>query len=351
MKEIEQQKIPEGTDGLKRLAESLDMPVSAQNRLKARVMQAVQETGQEIPVSSGGAVYKRQVWAPRFAFAVIAGFAVLGGSVFASANSLPGDRLYPIKQAKEQLELQFAAQGQPKAMVLARHAEVRLRELSDLKNAPAEEIAKHQQEIRKQANTQVNSAVESLNRVKHELEDKGKTRAAAVVDETLSHLVASAKKAEIELEDKVGSAEEIKSQDEKKDEDDDGQKRPEGEVKGKWHKPETTDSKTNQQQRVQVIAIPKAATSTSSTATSVAPLLPNDSPNGAVLGTSTGTSTGPSIQEQEGSSVNESTGNHQDGQAREGELSEEQKQAQEKLQEQQKQETERSQTEGDGEEH
>lgn len=334
MQEIKSQKIAMDEFAIKKLAESFDLPAQDAARCKAVVMRAIQHTGQDRPAVLDEPFQAGHVWLPRLAFAVFASLVLLGGSVIASAKSLPGDRLYPIKQAKENLEFRLASDGQPKAMVLAKHAQERLNELSELKKVLTGDSVQHQAEAKDQASIQVKNAVDSLSRVKLDLEEKGNTQAAAAVNDALSKLVTSAKKSDLEVEDKLGK-EDGKEGRNQSNTDKEERERPEGEVKGKWHKPETTDSQTGRKPKNRVIALPALETPTT-TATSVAPLLPNDSPHGEVLGTSTQGS----LDTGEQSSVRQEDGQQSEVQKKELE--------QQKHLEEEKNEAEKKATEGHG---
>lgn len=54
---------------------------------------------------------------------------LVGGSGYAAAGSLPGDPVYGLKRAAEEVELAFAAGEEAKVRVLATHSERRLEEL------------------------------------------------------------------------------------------------------------------------------------------------------------------------------------------------------------------------------
>jgi hypothetical protein len=69
----------------------------------------------------------------RIVTAVVAAFALLlGGAVWMSRKALPGDTLYGLKRASEQVQLQFAGSDTAKAKDLLHFASVRADEVQDL---------------------------------------------------------------------------------------------------------------------------------------------------------------------------------------------------------------------------
>jgi len=324
---------------LKKAASGFDLPAKRNLEIKARVMSAIKLVPQDSAVSSamGKNFAKNPLWLPKLAFSVLAGVGLLGSTVFASSYSLPGDVLYPVKKAKEKLELQLAPAGRPKALVLVKQAEERLHELSDIKAIPTqpgntEKLSKQKEEARVQANIQVSTAVESLAQVKKDLEDKGNTQAAESVNSTIVNLVARAKTEDVEVEDRIGASGEKQEKAEERQQDSpkekEGQekvKRPEGEVRGLRHKAGDPDS--GKQSRSQEVTLPKVLMP-SLTASSGVTSLPNVLPQGQVLGASTTTST--SIEPQHSSSTSPSEKSDDGMTEAQKKLLEQQKEAQEK---------------------
>ncbi len=296
-------KLEKELSGLRNTAAGLDMSAAENLELKTRVMAAIRLVPQDSAyvAKQEKVSAKNRIWLPKLAFSVLAGVVFLSGTVFASGYSLPGDVLYPVKKAKEKLELQLTPAGQPKALIMAKQAEERLHELSDIKSIPAqpgnaEKLSKQKEEARVQANIEVSTAVESLTQVKKDLEDKGNAQAAENVNTAIVRLVAKAKTEDIEVEDRIGvsnekqeKAEDRPQEDQKDKEGQEKGKRPEGEVRGLRHK--AGDPDPRQQSRSQEATVPKVLTP-SLTASSGVTNLPNVLPQGQVLGASTSTGEG-----------------------------------------------------------
>ncbi len=299
-------KIETEISGLKKAATGFDLSVAENLELKARVMAAVRLVPQDtVSLAKRGKIQiKSRMWLPKLAFSVLAGVGLLGGTVFASGYSLPGDVLYPLKKAKEKLELQLAPAGRPKALVLVKQAEERLRELSDIKSIPtqadnAEKLSKQKQAARAQAGIEISAAVETLTQVKKDLEDKGNTQAAESVNTTIVRLVAKAKTEDVDVEDRVRVSDEKREKEEnrpeqgEKDKEKENQiKRTEGEVKGLRHKAGDPDFSPKQQSRNQEVVVPKILAPKLTASSAVSGLLPEVLPQGQVLGASTSTGEG-----------------------------------------------------------
>ncbi len=227
---------------LRRLAQGFALPESRNRELKSKVMAEIRFMPQVQPAAEPPA-FARGWWLRRLAFSTLVGVGVVGGTVFASAHALPGDLLYPVKIAKEKVELSLAPKGEPKALIMAKQAEERLSELSGLKaeapaaTQPASPTDKERQQAEHEASVQVRGAVNSLTQVKQDLEDKGNTTAAASVNNVLTRLVEKAKSQDIELEGTVGAVprDQEKASPEKSEQE--NNQHPEGEVKGLRHKP------------------------------------------------------------------------------------------------------------------
>ena len=286
------------------------MSESRNRELKSKVMAEIRFVPQVQPAAVRPA-FARGWWLRRLAFSTLVGVGVVGGTVFASAHALPGDLLYPVKIAKEKVELSLAPKGEPKALIMAKQAEERLSELSGLKaeapavTQPASQTDKERRQAEYEASVQVRGAVNSLTQVKQDLEDKGNTTAAASVNNALTRLVEKAKSQDIELEEKVGTVpREQESANPEKPEQENHQ-RPEGEVKGIRHKPTDPSPNPVRKNRGLEAALP-GLTGPDARTTSSPPALPigqvlgasTTSPEGegsTATSTQTATSTGPVI--------------------------------------------------------
>ncbi|HVY67938.1 MAG TPA: DUF5667 domain-containing protein [Patescibacteria group bacterium] len=68
----------------------------------------------------------------RYVVAVLAGLSIIGGTAYASGGALPGDTLYPVKLATEQVRLTLALTPEAKVSLQTRFAQTRLQELQQL---------------------------------------------------------------------------------------------------------------------------------------------------------------------------------------------------------------------------
>lgn len=68
----------------------------------------------------------------RYVISILVGLSVVAGTTFASNAAVPGDLLYPIKRAKEKVELSLSVSEESKANLQAGFAKVRLQELHAL---------------------------------------------------------------------------------------------------------------------------------------------------------------------------------------------------------------------------
>lgn len=131
------------------------------------------------------------------------GLSLFTGTVLAANKAMPGDTLYPIKIAKENLELNMAAQPKTKAKIIASHAQIRIEELEEIKTTNKSE--KIQKKAQEKSRAQVISAIESLNEVKNQLKQEGNNSDLNDVENNLSELKIKARKQNIisEKEQKV----------------------------------------------------------------------------------------------------------------------------------------------------
>lgn len=103
--------------------------VKARPEFKARLRYRL-----EAAASAPGRTEKRfsLFWLPRWAVAIgllLAASLALGGTLVAAATSLPGEPLYPVKTATEEVQLVLTIQEAPRARLKARLAEARLEEM------------------------------------------------------------------------------------------------------------------------------------------------------------------------------------------------------------------------------
>ncbi|MDP2951690.1 MAG: DUF5667 domain-containing protein [Chloroflexota bacterium] len=113
--------------------------VKARPEFKARLRYRL-----EAAASAPGRTEKRfsLFWLPRWAVAMgllLAASLALGGTLIAAATSLPGEPLYPVKTATEEVQLVLTLQEAPRARLKARLAEARLEEMVALTRRDIEE--------------------------------------------------------------------------------------------------------------------------------------------------------------------------------------------------------------------
>lgn len=171
------------------LRKDLDLDKLDQARLREAILARASITPQDRP-GTGGSYLLRFVLYARLALAVVLIFAGLGGVVYASSSALPGTFLYQVKMAKEKVELQLAATPQQKALVLAKHAEIRLDELQKLQTQQpgGSKLPAFSPEVKRQAVIQVNTAIHSLNEVENNLNQQGNQQQAATVHAQIENL-------------------------------------------------------------------------------------------------------------------------------------------------------------------
>lgn len=170
----------------------------------------------------------------RYAVSVLLGLSLVGGTSFAASGSaLPGDFLYPIKLAKEKVQLSLAGSAESKALLKARFAANRLTELKDLsgEDLDASKIEGEQQNgaslngqvfinstttasgtpdasgngniksrAKKEAQAEVKDALDGLKLLKNKFKLEGDDRAAAGVSGDILNLQREAASANIGIE-------------------------------------------------------------------------------------------------------------------------------------------------------
>ncbi|MDP3986465.1 MAG: DUF5667 domain-containing protein [Candidatus Veblenbacteria bacterium] len=118
------------------------------------------------------------------------------GTVLASSSALPGDILYPVKRLEEKIELKLASNPQVHARVRAKHAEVRLEELSQLEvqaETKTSGEAKTRAEEREQraaseAGLDLETTLNALSEVQIKFENEGQAAAATSISNVIKRL-------------------------------------------------------------------------------------------------------------------------------------------------------------------
>ncbi|MBI3231696.1 MAG: hypothetical protein HYZ51_01285 [Candidatus Doudnabacteria bacterium] len=187
------------TQALRTMSLSERQDVLGVDRVKMRVMSEIaSEMLIEERVSNlagkGKSLFKAMA-------AALVSLGLLGGTAFASENSLPGEFLYIVKRAKEKVEIGVTVGLSKKAQVEARHAEERLKELAKL-NAKAQSSSQPKSVVPAPlifvipSTTSTTTTLESLKAESESLEKKPKTpiqikaqaEAEAQVDKALKAL-------------------------------------------------------------------------------------------------------------------------------------------------------------------
>ncbi len=163
-------------------------------QIKQAIMAEINSPVTEKETGWGFGWKERNLTFIRYIIASILGLSLVGGTTFASSNSLPGDTLYPIKQIKEKIEISLKVSAEAKAKLQSQFAEERLKELSRLRmQNPPKATLSNSQQINNQSNENeakinLQNAIETLTTVKENLEAKGNTQAASSVGQTLLRL-------------------------------------------------------------------------------------------------------------------------------------------------------------------
>jgi hypothetical protein len=175
------------------------------------------------------------------ALTLVVAILIAGGGAFATASSLPGEVLHPIKLAAEKLELTLTASVETRAQVQAKHTSERLHELAELETkAETTRNDREKTEIEREhvsAATAVQSELETtfntLNEVQTQFESDGNVKAVAHmkdVRERLTHRAANSRfkvkieeehgavKIRVENEDRKNEKEEEKKKEEEEKE-------------------------------------------------------------------------------------------------------------------------------------
>lgn len=106
-------------------------------QIKQRVMQAILEMPKEVTVLP---VVSTRFKILRYLVPISAGTLLFAGTVFAAGGSNPGDVLYPVKIAKENIELTLAPTAAAKARVRVAQAEARITELEKIDDQTNKDI-------------------------------------------------------------------------------------------------------------------------------------------------------------------------------------------------------------------
>ncbi len=137
----------------------------------------------------------------RYIIATLIGLSIVGGTAFAAGNAKPGDLLFPVKKAGEQLQLSFTASDQARAALQAKFAQERVDELTKINAEIAATTTPARVQAKAAAETEVHSALTTLQHVQAKLQAKGNATAAAAISQTIIRL-----QNKISVEDQNGNS-------------------------------------------------------------------------------------------------------------------------------------------------
>ncbi len=132
------------------------------------------------------------------------GLALVSGTAFAANSAKPGDPLFGVKQATENIEMHLAFSDQQKAALAAKFANERASELDEV-SANANQNAQANQNI-VQARNDLSSAIATLSNVETKLQAKGNGNSAAAIARVIIKLKAREQENEnrVKIEGKAG---------------------------------------------------------------------------------------------------------------------------------------------------
>ncbi len=193
---------------------------------KARIKSLVLSGISSIPKAASVSFWHTKIF--YFASGALALFFMVNGTVLASLRTFPGDRLYPIKIFKEQVEIRLAPTQSLKADLELRHAKARMAEFTKLNNQnnsllplPVPTITPSQvlgpsstliatgsvftetqikteqrkvqtQNLKVKVEAQINRALEALTRERELFEKKGKLKQAEDANKKIQELTQDA---------------------------------------------------------------------------------------------------------------------------------------------------------------
>lgn len=128
----------------------------------------------------------------KYILTILAGIAVVGGTAYAASGSKPGDALFGLKKAGENVELNLVSSQTTKAQLQAKFAQERLAELNEIEREDQTQAgqANTSSDAQIKAKTEVSNAITQLTAVQAELQAKGEVQAAAAIGDTIARLQA-----------------------------------------------------------------------------------------------------------------------------------------------------------------
>lgn len=130
----------------------------------------------------------------RYGASVLVGLSLVGGTAFAANTSKPGDLLFPVKKATEQIRIRLAHTEETKAKLKTKFAEERVKELIAISTSVTSASSTGTPTTTRAqiaAEAEVNNALSGLQGEEDKLRGKGSTSTAAVVQQTIVRLQTS----------------------------------------------------------------------------------------------------------------------------------------------------------------
>ena len=160
-----------------------------QEKIKQNIMQAVRSGNLRSQNEPAVAFHVRH-WS-KVLGTIFSGLAIVAGTAFAAGSSNPGDVLYPVKLAQEQVRLTLTPSEKNKAQLQASFAKERMKELKTIssKNKVIPAVAKPSNPVNDEVKNSTKKAVvktlHDLNNTEKHLKKQGKNKEAQEVQENL----------------------------------------------------------------------------------------------------------------------------------------------------------------------
>ncbi len=191
-------KFKKAIDSLKQMGAQNSLALNEQEAqdLKQRVLRMVanQEQEDRFKLKPKSSIISKGQNIVRYAFSLLLGLSLAGGTTFASSTAVPGDWLYGVKRFKEKIELQIASSNENKAGLKVKQAQERLAELQIISGPKMPE----QESLPAQNGEQANEPASKLSgenlknsRAESEIESRAKIEARKAIDEAVSAVEAA----------------------------------------------------------------------------------------------------------------------------------------------------------------
>jgi hypothetical protein len=148
----------------------------------------------------------------KYVISTLAGILLVGGvAAAASTNAKPGDALFPLKKAKENIQLQLSGSEQARAELQAKFAQERIDDANAI-TAKANAPVKIKIEAKNEAKDEVSNAVNALQHIQEKLQAAGNAQAAAKINGNILDLKIKARIGKIDFEADGKNADEKNSE-------------------------------------------------------------------------------------------------------------------------------------------